>query len=321
MKKLLAVVLVALLSVGAFAAVTITGYLEFGPALTYDASASTFEAEISPYAKWYMRSTSSDQLTGFDVRFATQYPNADLQANLTWGTMLWHKIYVSDPLTVTLQVGMLSRGWSYVKGSNFSWTITPPYFVWRNRTNAVAAKFDMAAGELKDSLTVYVHTPVATQVDVDVYNSLSFNVVNVGVLVKTVLTDPEVGVGVSVDLAKALNISNATLKGFGYMALDITATDITSMLSDYMFGVDFGYDKFNGSVAFQKPQKLGVALTTTILEPVTVGAELVWDDLTDVTAFNLAGYLSWKTGLLGQKAYVTYGSNKVKVGWKLSTNF
>ncbi|MCS7175634.1 hypothetical protein [Pseudothermotoga sp.] len=331
MRKLL-VLLVALVTVAAFGAVSITGRFFVTPKLTYDASANTFSVAVEPFATLDMRSSDSATMTGFVVTFERNFPgtapasDVNMQIDLNWGTYVWQKLYVSDAFTVTLQVGKLSRGYTLATGSNFSWIVTPPSFTSRNRTDAVALKFDIASGELKDSLTVYAYTPAATSIDVDVYNSLSFSFLGLTLLAKGIVSAgagkfPEISAGATIDLAKALEIKNATLKGFGYVALDAGAGTLTGMLKDYLFGVDFGIEKFKGSFVFAKGNELGIALVTTALSPVTLGADFILPNITDLTKLNFVGYASWKTELLSHTVSASYEGSKVTVGWSLGVSF
>jgi hypothetical protein len=125
MRKLL-VLLVALVTVAAFAAVNFSGRLDVIPKLTYEATPTakmTFSVDVTGALN--IEASNEDQTTGFYVyisptvvtgtppRFAWSY----------WG-YVWQKLYTSDSFTVTLQAGNLSRGWDSASGANFSWIIT-----------------------------------------------------------------------------------------------------------------------------------------------------------------------------------------------------
>lgn len=333
MKKLL-VVLLALATVAAFGAVNFSGRLDVTPSLTYDASSGALTTKIDASAYLNVDASNESEMTGFYVTFASyleaiKNSTTTFPIKLDYDTYVWQKLYKSDSFNVTLKAGLLGRGWDSVTGSKFSWIITPPNFSFPNYTAAVAADMDVKVGDLSDNLVLYVYSPYSTAVDLDIYNSLTFGFLNVGLMAQGVFSAvsggtfgfPELGGSVSIDVAKALNIQNATLTGFGYLSINPAATDLTTMLGDYLFGVDFGYDKFSGSLAFAKGNILGIAVQTTVLSPVTLGADIVLPNMTNVTAFQLAGYASWKTELLSHRVSVKYASDKVTLAWRLRVTF
>jgi len=335
MRKLL-VLLVALVTVAAFAAVNFSGWLGTSLSATYDASNTTTTLELGVKGRIDFSATGSEGLTGFTLSVARSGTSVGETLEMigtgastwapamTWGTQIWQKLYVSDPLTVTLRAGLLSRGFSYVTGANFQWYVTPPYFVSRNRTAALALDFGMKAGDLSDTLVLYAYLPSATTTDLDVWNSMKFSFLTVQVLVQKVLSSaqagtlPGISVGGKIDLAKALGIEAGSLTGYGYMELPTTGF----VPSNYMLGVDFGMEKFNGSVAFAGPKTLGFAVNTSILAPVTIGAEVALD-VTNMLAFSAAGWASWEQDLISHSVSLTFdaATKKTTISWDMSVSF
>jgi hypothetical protein len=320
MRKLL-VLLVALVTVAAFAAVNFSGRLDVTPTLTYEASSSNMSFSVGVAGKFYIEASNEDQTTGFYVSIAPASPWS------YWG-YVWQKLYTSDSFTVTLQAGNLERGWSGASGANFSWIITPPNFTAYSDAAAVGLKFDISSGDLSDSLSVFV-TPDATKiVNVDVFNSLSFGFLSTGILVRNLLNVtsglPEFSLSASVDLAKALAIQGATLKGFGYFTIDPTQSG-SQMLKSYLVGADVGIEKLSASVAFDNNKQLGIAVKTTALAPVTVGADIVIPNIANIniTNFQLAGYASWTTGLIGHRLSLTWdgSTSTATVAWRMRATF
>jgi hypothetical protein len=316
MRKLL-VLLVALVTVAAFAAVNFSGRLDVTPKLTYQASPVDMSFSVGVAGALNIEASNEDQTTGFYVYISTSWSY--------WG-YVWQKLYTSDSFTVTLQAGNLSRGWSGASGANFSWLIpTTPSFTAYSDDAAVGLKFDISSGDLSDSLSVFV-TPDATKIiNVDVFNSLSFGFLSTGILVQDLLNVtsglPPFSLSASVDLAKALAIQGATLKGFGYFTIDPSATP--TILQGYLVGADVGIEKLSASVVFDNSNKLGIAVKTTALAPVTVGADIVIPNIMSITNFQLAGYASWKTGLIGHRLSLTWDGNtsKATVAWRMRATF
>ncbi|MGJ8453854.1 hypothetical protein ACSFC1_00910 [Pseudothermotoga sp. U03pept] len=335
MKKLL-VVLLALVTVAAFAAVNFSGWLGTSLGVTYDASNATTSLDLGVTGRIDFSATGSEGLTGFTLSVSRsgssvgetlEMINTGASAwapAMTWGTQIWQKLYVSDPLTVTLRAGLLRRGFSYVTGANFQWYVTPPYFVSRKQTPALAFDFGMKAGDLSDTLVLYGYLPNATTADFDVWNSMNFSFVTLQVLVKDILSSaqagtlPGIAVGGKVDLAKALNISAGSLSGYAYLEVPTSGF----VPSNYMLGVDFGMEKFNGSVAFAGPSTLGFAVNTSILDPVTIGAEVALD-VTDMLAFSAAGWASWTQDLISHTVSLVFeaADKTTTISWDMSVSF
>jgi hypothetical protein len=319
MRKLL-VLLVALVTVAAFAAVNFSGRLDVTPKLTYDASSTSMTFSVGVTGKLDIEASNEDQTTGFYVYISPTVTSGPAFSWSYWG-YVWQKLYTSDSFTVTLQAGNLSRGWYGASGANFS-GLTPPSFTAYSDGAAVGLKFDISSGDLSDSLSVFV-TPDATKIiNVDVFNSLSFGFLSTGILVQNLLNAtsglPAFSLSASVDLAKALAIQGATLKGFGYFKIDPASSPI---LQGYLVGADVGIEKLSASVAFDNNNQLGIAVKTTALAPVTVGADIVIPDITSITSFQLAGYASWKTGLIGHRLSLTWNGSKAIVAWRMRATF
>ena len=339
MRKLL-VLLVALVTVAAFASVRFSGLLDVTPRLTYVATPSTsmtFSVGVSGALS--ISASNKDETTGFSVSISPTVTTAATVVNTPTGTTtaltsasfswsywgyVWQKLYTSDSFTVTLQAGNLSRGWSGASGANFSWLIpTTPSFSDSSSGAAVGLKFDISAGDLSDSLSVFV-TPDATKmINVDVFNSLSFGFLSTGIFVRNLLDVtsglPAFSLSASVDLAKALAIQGATLKAFGYFTIDPSATP--TILQGYLVGADVGIEKLSASVAFDNNNRLGIAVSTTALAPVTVGADIVIPNIMSITNFQLAGYASWPTGLIGHRLSLTWDGTKAIVAWRMRVTF
>ncbi len=337
MRKLL-VLLVALVTVAAFASVRFSGLLDVTPRLTYVATPSTsmtFSVGVSGALS--ISASNKDETTGFYVSISptvttaatvvstpTGTTTALTSASFSWSYWgyVWQKLYTSDSFTVTLQAGNLSRGWSGASGANFSWLIpTTPSFTAFSSGAAVGLKFDISSGDLSDSLSVFV-TPEGTIVNVDVFNSLSFGFLSTGILVRNLLDVtsglPPFSLSASVDLAKALAIQGATLKGFGYFTIDPGSS---SPLQKYLVGADVGIEKLSASVAFDNNNRLGIAVSTTALAPVTVGADIVIPNIMSITNFQLAGYASWRAGLIGHRLSLTWDGTKAIVAWRMRATF
>lgn len=335
MKKLL-VVLLALVTVAAFGAVNFSGWLGTSLGVTYDASNLTTALSLGVTGRIDFGASDSQGLTGFTLSVSRSGSSAGetlemvgttpstWEPAMTWGTQIWQKLYVSDPLTVTLRAGLLSRGFSYVTGSNFQWYVTPPYFVSRNRTAALAFDFAIKAGDLSDNLVVYGYLPNATTADFDVWNSMTFSFLTLQVLVKEVLSSAQAGslpgmaVGGKVDLAKALSIESGKLTGYAYLEVPTSGVVPTN----YMIGVDFGMEKFNGSVAFAGPSTLGLAVNTSILSPVTIGAEVALD-VTNMLGFSAAGWASWEQDLISHSVSLVFDAadKTTTISWDMSVSF
>lgn len=336
MRKLL-VLLVALVTVAAFAAVNFSGRLDVTPKLTYQASSGSMTFSVGVAGALNIEASNEDQTTGFYVSISPTVTTAATVVSTPSGTTtaltsasfswsywgyVWQKLYTSDSFTVTLQAGNLKRGWFRASGANFSWIVTPPYFTMYDDSAAVGLKFDIASGDLSDGLSVFVKPDATKLVNIDVFNSLSFGFLSTGIFVQDLLNVtsglPAFGLSASVDLAKALAIQGATLKGFGYFTINPAGSPI---LQSYLVGADVGIEKLSASVAFDNNNQLGIAVRTTALAPVTVGADIVIPNITSITNFRLAGYASWRTGLIGHRLALSWDGTIATVAWRMRVTF
>lgn len=301
-----------------------TGFdFTISPALRYN-----FETDpnLNPYPVNHTNPPlSNDQLYGVD-----NYYKWSLNPVVTFRVTgyVWQKLFETENFSVKFDVGRMSKGFYLASGSNFSWEIDPPSFTARRWTEMLDVVVDTTAGDLKNSLTVFAYPAAAPYyMDAGVYDKLTFQWLTLEVFADKIVTTaasttafPTLAVGASVDLAKALAIENATLKGFGYIQFDIGSA--TSVLKQYLFGLDFGYDKFSGSIALDKNNLLGIALSTSALAPVTIGGDVVLD-ITDPDEYSLVGYADWNLGLLNHRISMTYDAAKLKakISWRLSVAF
>ena len=303
MRKLLLVLLVGLLSVASFATVSFSGKASAGISVTMDA-AGNIALDI-PWSGYFVASASdSSTNTGFYAYFGT-----DFNASKFY---IWQYLYKTDPLSVWYKLGSLSWGTNYVY----------------NSAAALGLLFDMASGDLTDSLGVYAYFPTATSVDLDVFNSLSFLYFDIDVAAKGIVSAgagsfPEIGADVTVDLGAALGLpEGSTLKPYVNIALDPAATDVTGMLSKYRVGVNFGYDTVKGYFRYYSSNQVRVWLQTSALDPVTLGALGIFPlDMTAITDLYLNAYLDWTYELLNNEIYVSYRGGNINAGWTVSVYY
>jgi len=304
MRKLLLVLLVGLLSVASFATVSFSGKASAGIEVTMDA-AGNIALDI-PWSGYFKASASdSSTNTGFSAYFSTSFNTVSFY--------IWQYLYKTDPLSVWYKLGSLSWGTNYVA----------------NSAAALGLLFDMASGDLTDSLGVYAYFPTATSVDLDVFNSLSFLYFDIDVAAKGIVSAgagafPEIGADVTVDLGTALSLpEGSSLDAFAYLGLDPAATDVTGMLSGYTVGVDFGYDTVSGSFSFKGPVGvIDASFETSALDPVTLGAWVEFPiNITAFTDISLGGSLDWVYELLNNEIYVTYDGGDVSAGWDVTVYY
>ncbi len=305
MKKLLAVVLVALLSVGAFAAVNLAGSLSVTTSLSYDASAATLNWSVTPSAYWTASASGSDGVTGFTVSFGSNF-------NVESG-YVWYKPYITDPLTVELRAGRLARSISI-----FGTTVLNG-----DTANGLGAGFTMKAGDLSDVLWVYVDPASSpTYVEADVVNTLTFGALTVRALLNDIVAgtqtaSAELGLTVSADAAKLLNIEGASLTiGGGF-----SGTFPSNPLGMWIVGASFGIDKFSGMVYFNSANMIHAEVETTLLAPVTVGAYFETDATDPFGSLGLGAWASWTLGVLSNTISLDYAAPSVEVSWKVSASF
>jgi len=317
MRKLLLVLLVGLLSVASFATVSFSGAASAGIKVTMDA-AGNITLDI-PYSGYFEASASdSSTNTEFCVYFGMGF---DTEA----GGYVQQYLYKTDALSVRYRLGkpMLYTCWN-------PWGT---YYV-DNDAAALALLFDMASGDLTDSLGVYAYFPdvedgEGASVDLDVVNSLSFLYFTIDVAAKGIVSAgaagfPEIGADVTVDLGTALGLpEGSSLSAFAYLGLNPEEADVTSMLTGYTVGVDFGYDTVTGSFSFTGPDGvIDASFETTALDPVTIGGSVSFPiDLGGVTDLTLSGYLKWAYELLNNKVSVKYDGGDVTAGWTITVYY
>ncbi|MDI6862467.1 MAG: hypothetical protein QMC97_03675, partial [Pseudothermotoga sp.] len=96
MRKLL-VLLVALVTVAAFAAVNFSGRLDVTPKLTYTATPTSMSFSVGVAGALYIEASNEDQTTGFYVSIAPQVSGGSFSWSY-WG-YVWQKLYTSDSFT------------------------------------------------------------------------------------------------------------------------------------------------------------------------------------------------------------------------------
>jgi len=311
MRKLL-VLLVALVTVAAFAAVSISGSASAELEVTFSATPTTTATPTirSSGSVWLVLSGNVGEKTGFSVTFSGFSVSS---------AYVWEYLYKTDALSIKYRLGALSRGTNIVK---------------KPAGGAFALDFDIALGDLKDNLSVFVYpTGSATMlVDLDVWNKLNFTFVTLTAFASGVLSAglsnqfPLLGLDATIDLAKALNIQGATLSGYTYLGINPNATGL-NMLTGYQFGVNFGIDTLNGRVSFEgpSPDKIGASVETTVLAPVTVGGSVTLPvNLTDFSQVKLEAYATWKSELLTHRISLSFNepsATVTKVAWTVSVSF
>jgi len=308
MRKLL-VLLVALVTVAAFAAVSISGSAWAKLEVTFSATPTTTATPTitSGGSVQLVLSGNVGQKTRFVVSFGENnfgVISAFIEENL----------YKTDALSIKYRLGRLSRRTTYVPNSG----------------GAFALDFDIALGDLKDNLSVFVYpTGSATMlVDLDVWNRLNFTFVTLTAFAKGVLSAganrfPELGLDATIDLAKALNIQGATLSGYTNLKIDPNASGL-GMLPNYKFGVNFGIDKLSGGVSFEgpSPDKIGASVKTTVLDPVTIGGSVTLPvNLSDFSQVELGAYVTWTSELLEHEISLKFKQPNATVAWTVSVKF
>jgi hypothetical protein len=316
MRKLL-VLLVALVTVAAFAAVSISGSAWAKLQVEFDTSTSTATPTISSGGSVRLvLSGNKGEKTGFSVSFGTNPFSAAGSS-----AYVWEYLYKTDALSIKYRLGKLSRGTTYVESP---------------AGGVFALDFDLASGDLKDNLSVFVYptSSATTLVDLDVWNKLSFTFVTLTAFAKGVLSAglgsfPLLGLDATIDLAKALNIQNAkALNGYAYLGIDPNQFGI-SMLTGYKFGVDFGMDKVSGGVWFRTPDltgetshMIGAYVDTTVLAPVTIGGEVRLPvTLGSFSDVYLKAYATWPSELLTHTISLEFQQLKATVAWTVSVKF
>jgi hypothetical protein len=301
MRKLL-VLLVALVTVAAFAAVSISGSAWAKLQVEFDTTTATPTISSGGSVRLVL-SGNVGQKTRFVVSFR---PNEFRVIS----AFIEENLYKTDALSVNYRLGALSRGTSYVTNSG----------------GAFALDFDMAFGDLKDNLSVFVYFPGSPLVDLDVWNRLNFTFVTLTAFAKGVLSAgagsfPLLGLDATIDLAKALNIQGAKLSGYTNLKIDPNESGL-DMLPNYKFGVNFGIDKLSGGVWFEGPQTIGASVETTVLAPVTIGGGVTLPvTLSDFSQVELNAYARWPSELLRHEISLKFKQPKATVAWTVSVSF
>jgi len=311
MRKLL-VLLVALVTVAAFAAVSISGSAWAELKVTFDASTTTATPTISSGGSVRLvLSGNVGEKTGFVVSFGTNPFSATGSS-----AYVWEYLYKTEALSVKYRLGALSRGTDIVK---------------KPATGAFALDFDIALGDLKDSLSVFVYPTgsATTLVDLDVWNRLNFTFVTLTAFASGVLSAglsnqfPLLGLDATIDLAKALNIQGAKLSGYANLGIDPSQTGL-NMLTGYKFGVNFEIDKLSGGVWFggPNPNKIGASVRTTVLVPVTIGGSVELPvNLSNFSDVTLEAFATWPSELLEHKISLEFKQPNATVAWRVSVKF
>jgi hypothetical protein len=302
--------LVALVTVAAFAAVSISGSAWAQLQVTFNASTTTVTPTISSGGSVSLvLSGNAGEKTGFEVSFSGFSVSS---------AYIWEQLYKTDALSIKYRLGALDRGTSYLDNSG----------------GAFALDFDMTFGDLKDNLSVFVYpTSSATHlVDLDVWNELEFTFVTLTAFASGVLSAgagsfPLLGLDATIDLAKALNIQGAKLSGYANLKIDPNASGI-GMLPKYKFGVKFEIDKLSGGVWFRAPEgsetshMIGASVKTTVLSPVTIGGSVQLPvNLTSFSDVKLEAYATWKSELLTHKISLKFQQPNATVVWRVSVSF
>lgn len=332
MRKLL-VLMVALVTVAAFAAVSISGSASAQLKLVYDASTTpaTVTPSITSSGSIGFKATgTAGELAGFEVTIsgpvlsltptsttvtcdeATVTVLTDVSGSVGFvvSGYAWQYLYKTDALSVRYLLGTLSRGTAKLSNSG----------------GALALEFAMTSGDLKDTLKVYGYFPGTPMVDLDVLNNLSFGFVGLDVFAQGLVKAgaagfPLLGVDATLDIAKALNIEGATLSGYANLKIDPNASGM-DMLPAYKFGVNWGIDKFSGNVWFDGPKTLGASVSTTILSPVTLSGSVSFPvDLSDFSAVTLSASASWVSELLSHTISLTFQQPTATITWAVSVSF
>jgi hypothetical protein len=301
--------LVALVTVAAFAAVSISGSAEAKLEVTFSATPTTTATPTisSGGSVSLVLSGNVGQKTGFFVSFSGFGVSS---------AYVWEYLYKTDALSIKYRLGALSRGTTLVK---------------KPAKGAFALDFDVALGDIKDNLSVFVYpTGSATMlVDLDVWNRLNFTFVTLTAFASGVLSAglsnqfPLLGLDATIDLAKALNIQNATLSGYANLGIDPSQSGF-SMLTGYRFGVNFGIDTLNGDVWFKgpSPDKIGASVKTKVLAPVTIGGRVELPvNLSNFSDVELEAYATWTSELLEHKISLSFKQPNATVAWTVSVSF
>jgi hypothetical protein len=253
------------------------------------------------------------QKTGFEVNFS----GFSVPSNSVY---VWEELYKTDALSVRYRLGKLSWGTTYATNS---------------ATGTFALDFDIALGDLKDNLSVFVYPTgsATTLVDLDVWNRLNFTFVTLTAFASGVLSAgagsfPLLGLDATIDLAKALNIQGAKLSGYTNLKIDPNQTGL-GMLPNYRFGVNFEIDKLSGGVWFRTPDQsgetshmIGASVETTVLAPVKIGGSVTLPvTMSNFSDVKLGAYVTWTSELLNHTISLDFKQPEATVAWRVSVSF
>jgi len=298
MRKLL-VLLVALVTVAAFAAVNFSGSFSVTPTLTYQASPSSITFDVPVSGSFSIRGTNSDETTGLSVSIGL---GRDSFNNPIWTFKgrIWHKLYVTDPLTITLRAGNDTYSSGYV-----------------------ASIFNMKFAPISDELALYIVPDATSVVDFNLSNTFSFEFLTVGLTIEQLLefdTHKSFELSAELDLARALALTDVTTLSVSFTGgFDLTQS---VPLKSWTVEAAFGIGAISGSVSFDDTNKLKVGLSTTV-DILTVGTSIDAKVTDLMGTLNVEGYASWTTGVISNRASVKWeaGSQKLTAAWKLSVSF
>ncbi|MFN3283687.1 MAG: hypothetical protein ACK40Q_05580, partial [Pseudothermotoga sp.] len=228
---------------------------------------------------------------------------------------VWYKPYVTDALTVELRAGNLGRSVKI-----FGTTVLDG-----GTANSLAAGFTMKSGDLSDVLWIFVDPAGSPNyVEVDLKNSLTFGAIKVETLVNNIVTNmgstppaAQLGLTVSVDAGKLLNLEAASLTIGGGLG----GTFPGNPLQTWVIGASFGIDKFSGMVTFTNPSSLYAELSTTLFAPVDAGVYFSTDATDPFNTLSLGVWASWKLGVLTNTISIDYASPEVEAKWEVSASF
>lgn len=264
-------------------------------------------------------SVTAGKETGFNVWFSVSECKV-ARANV------YQYIFMDEALKIRYWLGALARTTYYV-GRHW---LDPNGVGYKTDVHALGLDFWMKSGDLTDNLIIYAHFPSNKKpiVNLDVYNSLSFDPITLKFLALDILpsdpaspTFPVFGVDASIDISKALKIEGGTLEGFAYLKIDPNETGM-KMLPNYMFGVNWEIEEFSGSVYFEGPDTVGASVETTLLSPVTLGAGFETPVTSvDFSKVSLKAYAKWKYELLSHELLMLFENKEAKITWTISVSF
>ena len=286
MRKLL-VLLVALVTVAIVAAGSIT----VTPQITYEATTSKVEFKVPVSVDitvgQIFSGADSDNMTGFYVSGTTGY--------------IWQKLYVSDPLTVTLQLG----NYDYPSGY-------------------IAGVFDLKFDPITDTLKLYLVPDATSIVDFHLKNSLTFSFLTVDLTIKELLdfgtNHQKFDLGATVDFVKALALENVTKLQASFTGnFDLQAS---MPVTGWKVSGSFDIAPISGSVSYTNLNVLTVDLKTTV-DKLTFGAKLSATATDFINTLDVTGSVGWTTGMISNTLSLNWNqpTQKATLAWALSVSF